>query len=96
MASKAYPTPYSVGTTAKALVSPSPKRITLVIGQPDSGRITLSPSGDVTDLAGIVVQMGDPPLILTRCDDGCLVQGQLYAIADGASRNGSLIEVVEE
>lgn len=55
-----------VGVSPLMVQQPSALRRAAVWSGVTGGRITLSPSANVADGAGIVINQGDPPLTLTR------------------------------
>lgn len=93
--SKAVTRTLTIGTTAVVLASPSQNRISLLVGQPNGGRITLSADSSIADQNGLVINPGDLPLQLKTCDHGCFVQGIIYAIALNAGTIVTVVEVIQ-
>lgn len=57
---------FTIGTSSVQVQGPSDRRFACAWSGVSTGRITLSPTNPAVDGNGIVIQQGDPPLMLSR------------------------------
>lgn len=60
----------TVGTSSLQIQNPSEHRKSMVFSAPVGGRVSIGPNNPAVDGQGIVLQQGDPPLVLCEYLNG--------------------------
>jgi hypothetical protein len=89
-------TSVSVGTSSGNFLSANPDRVGLILSCPPTNRVTVSQRNPAVSGAGIVLNPGQNPVMLTAKFHGDLVTKQLFAIADVAAQTIGITEVIAE
>lgn len=71
----------NVGTSGTLLVPRDEARLALIIGCPQTNRITLGQRSNVVLDEGVTLYPAGPPLVLSLREHGGLVKGPIYAIS---------------